>query len=134
MNVTQIKYLSFITLNYGCTLFHLFCSLVASEKHSLEIFETLHVRLIFGAFRSNKFYFEFPVQDGRAFSRKEDNFARYNQIFGKFISRISASFLIFSVEWVTSRKFSNFQTYCKFSQGIFVPFVPVSQLSVISFS
>lgn len=59
---------------------------------------------------------------------------RYNQIFGKFISRISVSFPIFSVEWVTSRKFSNFRTYCKFFQGIFVPFVPVSQLSVISFS
>lgn len=40
-------------------------------------------------------------------------------------------FLEFLVEWLALRKFSNFRIFWEFSHDIFIPFVPVSNFSVL---
>ena len=97
-----------------------------------------------GAFRSTKTsalnFRQLPDVSGKAFSKistKEDNLARYTQIFKNFSrefafhSTLLPGFLEFSVEWFASRKFNSFRNFWKLFGDISVPFTAVSKFSKV---
>ena len=108
------------------------------EGNSQFCFSTISM----GAFHSTKTsdlnFRQFPVAKGTAFPKipkKEDNLARYTQIFEKifphfsFRSALLPEFLEFFVEWFAFRKLNSFRNFWKLFREISVPFAAVSKFS-----
>ena len=71
------------------------------------------------------------------FSKKEDNLARYTQIFENFSRKFSfrstlfPEFLEFSCEWFAFRKFTSFRNFWKLFREVSVPFAAVPKFSKV---
>ena len=97
------------------------------NKRKTEKLKTVAlVQYTLGAFQSTKTsglkFRQLLVANGTAFSKiskKEDNLAKYTQIFENFFRKFSfhstlpAEFLFFSLEWFALRKFNSFRIFWK---------------------